>query len=133
MVVVTTNRRIKKITLNLHKHLKYILSIYRNKKICGYDFYEAYAGEDGLPRLDLNGSHSSVIFEEGIEERLSVLPNDQPLFAYMSLKAPHGPLQPKEHILNMYRDQYGLDPGKKFEKSFGSDTGQVQEFQLPEI
>ena len=94
-------------------HTSHILSIYRNKKICGYDFYEAHAGEDGLPRLDLNGSHSSVIFEEGIEERLSVLPNDQPLFAYMSLKAPHGPLQPKEHILNMYRDQYGLDPGKK--------------------
>ena len=90
-----------------------IFSGYSNgKKICGFDFYEANAGEEGVPRWDLNGTHSSLAFEEGIEERLSILSNDEPLFTYMSLKAPHGPIQPKQHFLDMYRDVYGLDPGK---------------------
>lgn len=90
-----------------------IFSVTRNgEKFCGFDFYEANAGEEGVPRWDLNGTHSSLAFEEAIEERLSILSNDEPLFTYMSLKAPHGPLQPKQHFLDMYRDVYGLDPGK---------------------
>ena len=88
------------------------LSVYRfGKSHCGFDFFEAAAGEEGVARLDLNGTHSAVAFEEAIEERLSVLPNDEPLFAYIPLKAPHGPIEPKPHMIQMYEDVYGLDPG----------------------
>ena len=30
-------------------------------------------------------------------------------------KAPHGPVQPKAHMLEMYKNIYGLDPGEAFD------------------
>ena len=56
-------------------------------RMCGYDMREAVRDQPGVARFDLNGTHSSDIFTDEVENRLKHWNREKPLFTYLSLQA----------------------------------------------
>lgn len=74
--------------------------------MCGYDFREAYSGEEETIRNDLLGVYSNDILVEGLEDRLKKHDPEKPLFTYLSLQAVHAPIQAPSEYLHLYRTEF---------------------------
>ena len=101
-----------------------------NGKMCGFDLHEAYNNTEGVPRFDLNGTHSNNIFTEELDKQLQQRNPNEPLFTYLSLQAVHGPIQTMDRFKHIYKDIYKLNDESTRTKMLAhiSSLGKFQNF-----
>ncbi|XP_029305091.1 arylsulfatase I [Cottoperca gobio] len=67
---------------------------------CGFDLHDG-----DRPAWEMTGNYSTLLYIERVKQILRSHDPDKPLFLYLSLQAPHTPLQVPDHFLHYYDSQ----------------------------
>ncbi|XP_034464542.1 arylsulfatase I [Hippoglossus hippoglossus] len=67
---------------------------------CGFDLHDG-----DRPAWEMTGNYSTLLYTERVKQILRSHDLHKPLFLYLSLQAPHTPLQVPDHFLHQYDSQ----------------------------
>ena len=76
----------------------------KTEKWCGFDYREAYAGQEETISYNITGRYTNDIMVDAIKNRLKNSDPNVPNFTYFSLQAVHRPIQAPKKYIDIYRN-----------------------------